>query len=164
MWCLCILLQQMVGKPHRFQVGGMRQSTGWIHPRATQTPKAPTFRVKWIITMIIFIPAIVHQALAKMTCSPTAIIYRYMIVIDTIYRFQTLWPTEIQNMVTWILAKARFICHTNVHELFSYFPCCSIVVLKINVRVPVSICSDWNCGTYCNSGGLVLVARVAAVR
>jgi hypothetical protein len=92
--------------------------------------------------MIVFIADIVHQALAKITCSRAAMGYRCKTSIDTIYGFRTQSPTEIWRMVAWLLAMDRFTCPTNVREVSSKFPTCLIVILMINLGVQVLICSD----------------------
>ena len=83
-----------------------------------------------------------HQALAKSTCSCAAMVYRCKASIDSIYGSQTQSPTEIRKMVAWLLAKDRFTCPTNIHEVSSKFPLCLIIVLMINLGVQVSICSN----------------------
>ena len=92
--------------------------------------------------MIVFITDIVHQALAKITCSCVAMAYRCKISIDSIYGFRTKSPTEIRKMVAWPLAKDRFTCPTNIRELGSKFPSSLIVVVTITLGVQASICSD----------------------
>ena len=92
--------------------------------------------------MIVFITDIVHQALAKITCSHAAMVYRCKTSIDSIYGFRTQSPTEMWKMVAWLLAKDRFTCPTNVREVSSKFPSCLIVVVMINLGVQVSICSN----------------------
>jgi len=92
--------------------------------------------------MIVFIGDIVHQALAKITCSCAAMVYRCKTTLDSIYGFRTQSPTEIRKMVAWLLAKDRFTCPTNLREVSSKFPSCLIVVLTINLGVQVLICSD----------------------
>jgi hypothetical protein len=92
--------------------------------------------------MIIFIAAIVHQALRNITSSCAAMVYRWKISIDCIYGFQIQSPTDIQIMVVWILAKDRFTCPTNICKVSSKFPSCLIFVLTINMKVEASICRD----------------------
>jgi len=92
--------------------------------------------------MIVFIADIVHQALAKITCSHAAMVYCCKTSIDSIDGFRTQSPTEIRTMVVWLLAQDRFTCPTNVCEVSSKFPSCLMVVLTINLGVQGSICSD----------------------
>ena len=127
-------------------VWGNRQD--WSSPEKLRPSTCLHFSGKWIISTIVFIADIVHQALTKITCSRAAMVYRCKTSIDSIYGFRTQSPTEIRKMVAWLLAKDRFTCPTNVREVSSKFPSCLIVVLTINLGVQVSICSDWNCGSY----------------
>jgi len=71
--------------------------------------------------MIVFIADIVHQALAEITCSRGAMVYRCKISIDSIDGFRTQSPTEIRKLVAWLLAKDRFKCPTNVCEVSPKF-------------------------------------------
>jgi len=98
--------------------------------------------------MIVFIADIVFQALAKITYSRAAMVYRCMTWIISIYGFWTQSPTDIRRMVTWLFSKDRFTCPRNICELHSKFPSCLIIVLMIDLGEQVSICSDWNCGSY----------------
>jgi len=106
------------------------------------------FSGKWIISKIVFIADIVHQAVAMITCFRAAMVYHCKTLIDSIYGFQTQSPTEIRKMVAWLQAKDRFTWPTTVCEESSKFPLCLTVVLIINLGVLVLICSDWNCGSH----------------
>jgi hypothetical protein len=92
--------------------------------------------------MIVFIADIVHQALAKITCSRAAMIYRCKTSIDSIYGFRTQSPTYIRTMVARLLAKDIITCPTNVREVSSKLPSCLIFVFMINLGVQGSICSN----------------------
>jgi len=106
------------------------------------------FRGEWIISMIVIIAAIAHQAFTKITCTRATMEYHRKISIDSFYGFQTQLPTEIGNMVAWLFGKDRLTCPSNGHERSSKFLSNSIVVVKITLGVKVSICSDRNCGSY----------------
>jgi len=84
---------------------------------------------------------IVHWAIAKISCSRAARVYRCKTSIDSINRFPSESPTEIRKMVVWLLAKDRFTCPTNVPELSRKFHSCVIMVLTLNLEVEVAICS-----------------------
>jgi len=92
--------------------------------------------------MIVFIADIVNQALTKITGSHAAMVYHYKTSINSIYGFRTQSPKEIWKMISWPLAKDRVSCPRNVREVSSMFPSCLFVVLMINLRVQVPICSD----------------------
>jgi len=104
--------------------------------------------VKWIISTIDSIADSVHHALAKIICSLAAMVHFCNTSIDTIYRVQTKSPTVIRKVVSWLWAQLMFTCPGNVREECWKFPSSSIVVLTMNLGLQVSICSDWNCGSY----------------
>ena len=106
------------------------------------------FSGKWIISIIDIIADIVHQTLAKITCSREAMVYHWKTSIDWGYGFRTPLPTEIRKQVPRLFAKHRFTCPTNVREVSSMVPSCLIDILTIHLGVQVSICRDWNCGSY----------------
>jgi len=103
------------------------------------------FSSKWIISTIVFIAEIGHQVLAQITCSHAAMIYHCKTWMDAIDWFQTHSSIEIRKMIAWEFTKDRSTCPTNVREVSSTFPSCSIIVFTINLAVQVLICSDSNC-------------------
>jgi hypothetical protein len=98
--------------------------------------------------MIILIADIVHHTLAKITSSRAAMVFRGKTSIDSMFRSRTESPIEIRKLVAWLLAKDRFTCLTNIGEVSSKLPSCVMIVLTINFGVQVSVCSDYNCGSY----------------
>jgi len=82
--------------------------------------------------MIDFFADIVNQALAMITCSCAAMLYRCQTSIDSIYGFWTQSPTEIRKIVAWLLGTDKLTCSTNVREVSSKFSSCSIFVWTIN--------------------------------
>jgi len=120
----------------------------WSNPEKVRPSTRLLFICNWIISMIVFVADIVHQALAKISCSCAAMVYHCKISIDSLYRFQTQLPTEIWEMVAWLLAMDRFTCPPNSCEVSSKFFSCLLIILTINSGVQVSICSDRNCGSY----------------
>jgi len=127
-------------------IRGNRQD--WSSPEKLRPSTCLHFSGKCIISTIVFITDIVHQALGKISCSRAAMVYRSKASIDSIYGFRTQSPTENQTMVDWLLCKDRFTCPTNIGELCWKFLSCLIVILRINLGVKVSICSNWNCRLY----------------
>ena len=125
---------------------GYRQD--WSSPERLRPSITLHFSGKWIISTIVFIADVVHQALPTITCSYEAIVYLCGTTINSVYGFEMQSPTRIPKMVVWPWAKVRFTCPTNVREVSSKFPSCLMVVLTINFGVHISICSDWNCGSY----------------
>jgi len=101
-----------------------------------------------ITSMIVSIAYITHRTLAKITYSHAAIVYRCKTSINAIYIFWTKSPPEIRRMFAWRLAEDRLTCPTNFRGVSSKFPSCSIIVFMINSGVQVSICSNWNFGSY----------------
>jgi len=120
----------------------------WSSPAKLRPSMCLHFSGKCIISTIVFIAEVVRQALAKFICSHGGMESRRMTSIDFMYGSRTQSPTGILRMVAWLLDRDRFTCPTNVHEVSSKFPSCLTVALAINSGVQVSICSDWNCGSY----------------
>jgi len=120
-------------------LGGMRNLQVWSSTKKLRPSMCLHFSGKWIISTIVFIPDIVNQALAKITCFYGATTYYCKTTIDTIYRFRIQSPTEIWKMVAWLFPKYRFTCPTDICEISSKFPSCLIVVLTINYGVQVCI-------------------------
>jgi len=120
----------------------------WSSPEKLRPSTGLHFSGKWIISTIVFITDMVHLALTKITFCHAAMVYPCKNSIDYIYRFRTKSPTEIRKMVAWPLAMDRFTCRRTVCQVSSQFPSCLIVGLTFNLGVQVSICSDWNCGSY----------------
>jgi len=120
----------------------------WCSPEKLKPSTWLHFSGKWIISTIVFITDIVHQALAKITFFHAAVVYRWKASINCIYQLQTKLRTEICNIVPWLLPKDRLIGCINIHEVSSKVHSCVISVLTINLEVQVSICRDRNCGSY----------------
>jgi len=118
----------------------------WSIPHKVKPSTCLHISSNWIISMIDFITDIMHQALAKITCSHAAMVYHCQTSIDFINRFWTKSPTVIEKMVVWLYFKDSFTCPTNICEVRSKLHSWVIVVFKINFRVQVSICSDSQCG------------------
>ena len=98
-------------------VWGTLQDCSW--PEKLRPSMCQHFSGEWIISTLVFIADIVHQALATITCSCAAMVYHCTTSIESIFRFHTLSPTEIRTMVAWLLAKGRFTCRTNVGDVSS---------------------------------------------
>jgi len=120
----------------------------WPSPEKLGPSTCLRIRGKRIMWMIVFIADILHQAVAMIIGSHAAMVFGCKASINSMDGFWTTSPTEICEMVAWLLAKDRFTRPTNVHEVSSKFPSCLIVVLMINLGVQVPICSNWNCGSY----------------
>jgi len=145
----CVSLCHECGEDHPDSLSvGWGNCQDWSSPETLRPSTSLPFSGKWIISTIVSIPVIVHQALAKITSSHAAIVYRCKTTINSIYWLWTQSPTDIRTMVPWLLAMDRFTCPTNVPEVSSKIPSCLIVVLTINLGMQVSICSDWNCAPY----------------
>ena len=120
----------------------------WSSPEKLRPSMFQHFSSKWIISQIVSITDILHQALTKITCSRAAMVYPCKSSIDNIYRCWTISPTDVWKTEPWLLPKDRLRCPTNFHEVSSKFPAGLIVVLMINIGVQVSICSNRNCVYY----------------
>jgi hypothetical protein len=89
----------------------------WSSPEKLRPSACLHISCKWMISMILFITDIVYQVLAKIACFCSAMVYCSKISINSIYLFQTQLPTEIQPMVTQLLANDRITYPTNVREV-----------------------------------------------
>jgi len=131
-----------------FLDGGMRKLQDWSFPEKLRPSTWLHFSGKWINWTIAFITNIVHQALAMIAYSCVVMVRQRKTSIDWIYRFRTQSHMEIRTIVFWLLTRDRLKYPTKVRVVSLKFSFCLIIVLTINFKVHVSICCNWNGGSY----------------